>query len=72
MVGGPSENTKPVLGLGTAMRNSSSAFIVAIVKFSPQYSVMAMIIVVYTLSIILMMIILGSIGNRTKKVPNTA
>ena len=66
LLGGPSKNTKPVLGLGTAMRNSSAAFVVALANFSSQYNVMAMIIVVYILSILLMMIISGMIGNRTK------
>lgn len=66
LLGGPSTNTKPVLGLGTAMRNSSAAFVVALANFSSQYNVMAMIIVVYTLSIIMMMIISGEISKRTK------
>ena len=70
LLGGPSKKTKPVLGLGTAMRNSSAAFVVALANFSSQYNVMAMIIVVYILSILLMMIISGTIGNRAKKVPN--
>jgi BASS family bile acid:Na+ symporter len=68
LLGGPSKNTKPVLGLGTAMRNSSAAFVVAVTNFSSEYDVMAMIIVVYLFSIIIMMIISGEIGKRTKKV----
>lgn len=71
LLGGPSKDTKPVLGLGTAMRNSSAAFVVAIANFSSQYNVMAMIIVVYTLSIIIMMLISGEIGKRTKILPKT-
>ena len=71
LLGGPSQNTKPVLGLGTAMRNSSAAFVVALANFSSEYNVMAMIIVVYMLSIIIMMIISGEIGKRTQKVPET-
>lgn len=71
LLGGPSKNTKPVLGLGTAMRNSSAAFVVALANFSSQYTVMAMIIVVYILSIIMMMIISGEISKRTKIVPKT-
>jgi predicted Na+-dependent transporter len=67
-LGGPSKTTKPVLGLGTAMRNSSAAFVVAVTNFSSEYDVMAMIIVVYLFSIIIMMIISGEIGKRTKKV----
>jgi predicted Na+-dependent transporter len=68
LLGGPSKNTKPVLGMGTAIRNSSGAFVVALANFSSQYDVMAMIIVVYMLSIIMMMIISGEIGKRSKKV----
>jgi predicted Na+-dependent transporter len=71
LLGGPSQNTKPVLGLGTAMRNSSAAFVVALANFSSEYNVMAMIIVVYLLSIIIMMIISGEIGKRTQKVTET-
>lgn len=67
MLGGPSKNTKTVLGMGTAIRNSSAAFVVALANFSAQYEVMAMIIVVYSLSIIVMMLISGEIGKRTKK-----
>lgn len=71
LLGGPSQNTKPVLGLGTAMRNASAAFVVALANFSSEYNVMAMIIVVYMLSIIIMMIISGEIGKRTQKVSET-
>jgi predicted Na+-dependent transporter len=71
LLGGPSKNTKPVLGLGTAIRNSSAAFVVAVANFSSEYNVMIMIIVVYMLSIIISMIISGEIGKRTKKVSET-
>ncbi len=71
LLGGPSQNTKPVLGLGTAMRNASAVFVVALANFSSEYNVMAMIIVVYMLSIIIMMIISGEIGKRTQKVSET-
>lgn len=68
MLGGPSKNTKTVLGMGTAIRNSSAAFVVALANFSSEYDVMAMIIVVYLLSIIIMMLISGEISKRTGKV----
>jgi BASS family bile acid:Na+ symporter len=70
LMGGPSKNTKQVLGLGTAIRNSSAAFVVAIANFSSEYDVMAMIIVVYLLSIIIMMLISGEISKRTKVLEN--
>lgn len=67
LLGGPSKNTKTVLGLGTAIRNSSAAFVVALANFSSEYDVMAMIIVIYMLSIILMMLISRKIGAITGK-----
>lgn len=66
LLGGPSKNTRSVLGMGTAIRNSSAAFVVAVTNFSSEYDVMAMIIVVYMLSIILMFIISSSMGRRSK------
>ena len=66
LLGGPLKNTKSVLGMGTAIRNSSAAFVVAVTNFSSEYDVMAMIIVVYMLSIIIMMIISGEMGKGSK------
>ncbi len=57
ILGGPSKNTRSVLGMGTAIRNSSAAFVVAVTNFSSEYDVMAMIIVVYMLSIIIMLMV---------------
>ncbi len=67
LLGGPSPSTRSVLGMGTAIRNSSAAFVVAIANFNYQYEVMAMIIVVYMLSIILMVIISQVMGKRSKE-----
>ena len=36
LLGGPSKNTKSVLGMGTAIRNSSAAFVVAVTNFSSE------------------------------------
>ena len=66
LLGGPSKNTKSVLGMGTAIKNSSAAFVVAVTNFSSEYDVMAMIIVVYMLSVITMMIISGELGKRSQ------
>jgi len=66
ILGGHSNNTRSVLGMGTAIKNSSAAFVVAVTNFSSEYEVMAMIIVVYMLSIIMMMIISGELGKRSK------
>ncbi len=71
-LGGPSQNTKTVLGMGTAIRNSSAAFVVAVANFSANYDVMAMIIVIYMLSIIIMMLISGEIGKKTSESPKGA
>jgi BASS family bile acid:Na+ symporter len=65
LLGGPSKNTRSVLGMGTAIRNSSAAFVVAVTNFSSEYDVMAMIIVVYMLSIILMFIISKTMGRES-------
>jgi predicted Na+-dependent transporter len=69
LLGSPSKNKKVVLGLGTAIRNSSAAFVVAVANFSAEYDVMAMIIVVYLLSIIIMMLFSGEISKRTYENP---
>jgi BASS family bile acid:Na+ symporter len=57
LLGGPSPGTKMVLGLGTAIRNGSAALVVAVANFSAQYNVIAMIVVVYLLSFILMILV---------------
>jgi predicted Na+-dependent transporter len=72
LLGGPSKNTKTVLGMGTAIRNSSAAFVVALANFSSKYDVMAMIIVIYMLSIIIMMLISGEIGKKQGKASENA
>ena len=64
LLGGSSKNRKIVLGMGTAIRNSSAAFVVALANFSAKYDVIAMIIVVYILSIIIMFLISRLIGER--------
>ncbi len=71
-LGGPSQNTKTVLGMGTAIRNSSAAFVVALANFSAKYDVMAMIIVIYLLSIITIMLISAAIAKKTEKASTNA
>jgi predicted Na+-dependent transporter len=66
LLGGPSQSTRSVLGMGTAIKNSSAAFVVAIANFSSEYDVMAMIIVVYMLSIIMMIIISRLMSKKTE------
>ncbi|MDP3067014.1 MAG: bile acid:sodium symporter family protein [Methanobacteriaceae archaeon] len=66
MLGGPSEKTKTVLGLGTAIRNGSAALVVAVANFSSEYNVMAMIVVVYLLGLIIMMMVSWVLGKRSK------
>jgi BASS family bile acid:Na+ symporter len=67
LLGGPSPRTKMVLGLGTAIRNGSAALVVAVANFSSQYSVIAMIVVVYMLSLILMMAVSVGMGKVKSK-----
>jgi BASS family bile acid:Na+ symporter len=67
LLGGPSPTTKMVLGLGTAIRNGSAALVVAVANFSAQYNVMAMIVVVYLLSLIIMILVSGVMGRRKNK-----
>jgi predicted Na+-dependent transporter len=64
VMGGPSPGTKMVLGLGTAIRNGSAALVVAVANFSSQYNVMAMIVVVYLFSLILMVPVTWFIGKK--------
>ncbi|MEN6330164.1 MAG: bile acid:sodium symporter [Methanobacteriaceae archaeon] len=64
LLGGPSIETKKVLGLGTAIRNGSAALVVAVANFSSQYNVMAMIVVVYLLSLIIMLGVSSVIGKK--------
>ena len=52
--------------MGTAIRNSSAAFVVAVTNFSSEFDVIAMIIAIYMLSIITMMIISGELVKRSK------
>lgn len=66
LLGGPSKNTKSVLGMGTAIRNSSAAFVVAVTNFSSEYDAMAMIIVVYMISIVVMLVISSLMGRRSR------
>lgn len=67
LLGGPSPETKKVLGLGTAIRNGSAALVVAVANFSAQYNVIAMIVVVYMLSLILMILISLVMGKMVTK-----
>jgi BASS family bile acid:Na+ symporter len=67
LLGGPSPGTKMVLGLGTAIRNGSAALVVAVANFSAQYNVMAMIVVVYMLSLILMILVSVVMGKMVNK-----
>jgi BASS family bile acid:Na+ symporter len=67
LLGGPSPGTKMVLGLGTAIRNGSAALVVAVANFSAQYNVMAMIVVVYMLSLILMILVSVVMGKLKKR-----
>jgi BASS family bile acid:Na+ symporter len=65
VLGGPARDTKPVVGLATAQRNISAAFVVVIANFATNFSVMAMVLVVSLIGLIILMIVSGEIGKRS-------
>jgi BASS family bile acid:Na+ symporter len=64
VLGGPKRDTRPVLGLGTAQRNISAAFVVAIANFSTDFNVIAMILVVSLIGLVILMIGSGELGKH--------
>jgi len=71
VLGGPARDTKPVLGLATAQRNISAAFVVVIANFATNFSVMAMVLVVSLIGLIILMFVSGEIGRRVPRVGTT-
>ncbi|MGZ4916546.1 MAG: bile acid:sodium symporter family protein [Halobacteriota archaeon] len=67
VLGGPARDTKPVVGLATAQRNISAAFVVVIANFATNFSVMAMVLVVSLIGLIILMIVSGEIGKRSPR-----
>jgi BASS family bile acid:Na+ symporter len=62
-LGGPGQDTKNVLGLGTGQRNLSAAMVVATGNFT-EPGVLTMILVVGIIGLILLMVTAGEMGKR--------
>ncbi len=71
VLGGPARDTKPVVGLATAQRNISAAFVVVIANFATNFSVMAMVLVVSLIGLMILMIVSGEIGKRALRAGTT-
>ncbi|MFC6976675.1 bile acid:sodium symporter family protein [Halomicroarcula sp. GCM10025709] len=65
LLGGPSEGTRPVVGLGTAQRNVSAALVVGAANFEDP-NVVVMLVVGATL-MGLLIVVAGELGKRTER-----
>jgi predicted Na+-dependent transporter len=65
-LGGPDQNTKPVLGLGTAQRNVAAALVVGAQNFSDP-GVITMVIVGAVLMLVVLMLTGGELGKRNQQ-----
>ncbi|HSD58188.1 MAG TPA: hypothetical protein VLB04_08400 [Methanotrichaceae archaeon] len=66
LLGGKSMDTKKVLALGTGQRNLSAAFAVATSNFADNPDVLIEIMVVSLIGLIILMLIAGELGRRSK------
>ena len=64
ILGGNQANFRSVVGLSTAQRNISAAFLVAVGNFSEDPNVLAIIIVAGLIGLIALMVIAGEIGRH--------
>ena len=71
VLGGPVREIKPVVGIATAQRNISAAFVVVIANFATNFSVMAMVLVVSLVGLIILMFVSGEIGKRASRAGTT-
>lgn len=65
-LGGPDQNTKPVLGLGTAQRNVAAALVVGGQNFNDP-GVITMVIVGALLMLVVLMLTGGELGKRSRQ-----
>ncbi|MGW8319843.1 MAG: bile acid:sodium symporter family protein [Candidatus Promineifilaceae bacterium] len=65
-LGGPAEDTKPVMGLGTAQRNVSAALVVGAQNFQDP-DVIVMLLVGALLMLVILMLTGGEMGKRTER-----
>jgi BASS family bile acid:Na+ symporter len=66
ILGGSEKSTKSVLGLGTAQRNISAAFLIAVQNFPGDPNVLVMMIVAGLVGLVLLMVIAGELGRRSQ------
>ena len=66
LLGGREAGTRSVLGLGTAQRNLSAAFLVAVQSFPDDPNVLVMIMVASIVGLALLMVIAGELGKRSQ------
>jgi BASS family bile acid:Na+ symporter len=66
LLGGREAGTRSVLGLGTAQRNLSAAFLVAAQNFSDDPNVLVMVMVASVVGMALLMVIAGELGKRSQ------
>ncbi|MGZ4861741.1 MAG: bile acid:sodium symporter family protein [Halobacteriota archaeon] len=71
VLGGPARDTKLVVGLATAQRNISAAFVVVIANFATNFSVMSMVLIVSLVGLIILMLVSGEIGRRVQRAGTT-
>jgi predicted Na+-dependent transporter len=66
LLGGREAGIRSVLGLGTAQRNLSAAFLVAVQNFADDPNVLVMNIVAGMVGLVLLMVIAGELGKRSR------
>jgi predicted Na+-dependent transporter len=66
LLGGREAGIRSVLGLGTAQRNLSAAFLVAVQNFADDPNVLVMNIVTGMVGLVLLMVIAGELGKRSQ------
>ncbi len=66
LFGGSDGGIRSVLGLGTAQRNLSAAFLVAAQNFADDPNVLVMNIVAGMVGLVLLMVIAGELGKRSQ------
>lgn len=64
LAGGSDARIKSVLGLGTAQRNLSAAFVVALQNFSDNADVLTLVIVAGLVGLVILMPLAGQLGKR--------
>ena len=65
LVAGRPEETRSVLGLGSAQRNISAAIVVAVQNFGDDPEVITMVMVLTVLGLVLLFVAAGELGKRS-------